>query len=44
MVGSISQLVQPANLVSGMLYIGIYNMDYYVHSPFDYTLQVSFQK
>lgn len=40
MVGPLSQLVQPANLVAGVLYFGIYNMDYYVHSPFAYTLQV----
>lgn len=33
--------MQPANLVPGILYIGIYNMDYYAHAPFNFHLQVS---
>ena len=40
MVGSLAQVLQPTALEAGTLIIGIYDMDYYVHSSFQYHLQV----
>ena len=40
MVGSLAQVLQPNALEAGTLIIGIYDMDYYVHSSFQYHLQV----
>lgn len=37
-VGSMTQILQPTSLSAGPLYFGIYNMDFYVHAPFQYKL------
>lgn len=40
-MGPLTQVVQPRDLSPAILFIGIYNMDYYVHSSFNYALSVS---
>jgi hypothetical protein len=39
-VGAMTQILQPSSLSAGPLYFGVYNMNFYVHSPFQYKLVV----
>ena len=34
-------MVKPDSLQPTTYYIGVFNMDYYIHQPFSYTLRVS---
>jgi hypothetical protein len=34
-------LVKADSLLATTYYIGVFNMDYYIHQPFSYTLEVS---
>lgn len=36
-----SQVLQPASLVADYLNFGVYNMNFYVHTPFSFQLSVS---
>jgi len=35
-----TQILQPSSLSAEPLYFGVYNMNFYVHSPFQYKLVV----